>query len=108
MIALLYKIVSSVAWIVMAALLTLSMEVMAQTAPSGRLEGTVFAIDSQGRSYIPGAKVVVSGAATLETTTDAQGKWAFATVAPGTYSVLVNFPGLDLTSRSHQEWGAPG
>src|SRR5438477_10101763 len=60
---------------------------LAQTsATAGRVEGTVFVTDSQGPSYVPGAKVTLSGSASLQQETDSQGHYTFAEVPAGTYT----------------------
>lgn len=66
-----------------------------KTVPTGRLEGSAFVMDSQGRSYVPGARVVLSGAATLEAETSAEGKVVFADVPSGTYAIDIKFAGLE-------------
>jgi hypothetical protein len=74
--------------------------VLAQTsATSGRVEGTVFVTDSQGPSYVPGAKVTLSGSVSLQQETDSQGHYAFPEVPPGTYVIGAEFPGLELTQN---------
>ncbi len=64
-------------------------------APTGRLECSAFVVDSQGRSYLPGAKVMLAGASTFETTTDSEGKCVFPAVPPGTYAISVSHNGLE-------------
>ena len=78
----------------------------AQTSTStGRVDGAVFVSDSQGPSYVPGAKVTLSGAASLQQETDAQGHYTFTEVAPGTYTVTAEFPGLEVTQNITVEAG---
>jgi hypothetical protein len=60
----------------------------------GTVEGTVSVVDSGGPSFLPGAKVVLKGSATLETESDADGKYGFSQVAPGEYSIEADFPGM--------------
>ena len=60
----------------------------------GTVEGTVLVVDSGGPSLLPGAKVVLKGSPTLETETDADGKYSFSEVAPGEYIIEADFPGL--------------
>jgi hypothetical protein len=67
----------------------------AQSVTVGRVEATAFVSDAEGRSYVAGAKVVLSGATTLEAETDLEGKCLFNNIAPGTYSMQVQFPGLE-------------
>jgi hypothetical protein len=72
--------------------------VLAQTsATGGRVEGTVFVTDSEGPSYVPGAKVTLSGAVSLQQETDSQGHYTFPDVAPGAYTITAEFPGLAAT-----------
>lgn len=91
-------------WVVMCALcIPLA---LAQTTPTGgRVEGTVFVSDSQGPSYVPGAKVTLSGTTSLQQETDAQGHYAFAEVAPGAYTMTAEFPGLEVTQSVTVEAG---
>jgi hypothetical protein len=76
------------------------------TATSGRVAGTVFVSDSQGPSYVPGAKVTLSGATSLQQETDAQGHYTFNDVAPGVYTMMAEFPGLEVTQSVTVEAGA--
>ena len=62
---------------------------------AGKLEGAAFVGDPDHRSYVAGAKVVATGPVTLETETNADGKYAFAAVPAGSYTVKANFPGLE-------------
>jgi len=72
--------------------------VLAQiTTKGGRVEGTVFVTDSQGPSYVPGAKVTLSGTASLQQETDSQGHYTFTDVAAGAYIITAEFPGLEAT-----------
>jgi hypothetical protein len=81
----------------------------AQTgASTGRIDGTVFVVDLQGTSYIPGAKVRLSGAASLEQQTDEQGRFSFDKVAPGPYTIATQFPGLQAERSVTVEPGKVG
>jgi outer membrane receptor protein involved in Fe transport len=84
-----------VVWALLAFFLTAPLSLIAQSGGTGRLESTVFVLDSEGRSFVAGAKVVLSGPATLDAETDLEGKCLFINVAPGTYSIQVQFPGLE-------------
>ena len=75
------------------------------SATAGRVEGTVFVLDSQGSSYVPGAKVTLSGAVSLQQETDSQGHYTFAEVAPGAYTITAEFPGLEATESISVEGG---
>ncbi len=64
---------------------------------TGRLEGVVFvgdSGDSNDRSFVPGAKVLLSGPIMAETETDTDGKYAFNGIPPGTYEVEASFSEL--------------
>jgi hypothetical protein len=63
-------------------------------ANPGTVEGTVFVVDSGETSFLPGAKVAIKGSTTMETETDAGGKYSFSGVDPGTYTIEADFPGL--------------
>ena len=56
----------------------------------------MFVTDSQGHSYVPGAKVTLSGSVSLQQETDLQGQYSFAEVPPGTYAIGAEFPGLEV------------
>ena len=77
----------------------------AQSVATGRVEAVAFVLDTEGRSYVAGAKVVLSGATTLEAETDLEGKCLFSNVAPGTYSLRVQFPGLEAAETVTVEAG---
>jgi TonB dependent receptor/Carboxypeptidase regulatory-like domain len=80
--------------------------VLAQTgAMGGRIEGTVFVTDSQGPSYVPGAKVTLASSVPLQQETDSQGRYRFAEVPPGTYTITAEFPGLEATESITVEAG---
>src|SRR6185503_14237119 len=67
----------------------------AQTSAStGRINGTIFVADSQGPSYVPGAKVMLSGARSVEQQADEQGRFTFDQLAPGAYAITAESPGL--------------
>ena len=61
---------------------------------AGAVNGSVITIDASGSSYVPGANVVLSGQTELRTESDAEGKFKFAAVPPGTYSITANAPNL--------------
>jgi hypothetical protein len=66
----------------------------AQTAATGTIVGTL--LDSSGAS-VPNAQVDLSSAATsitLHTKSDSDGRYVFASVPPGTYSVTVQLAGF--------------
>ncbi len=79
---------------------------VAQTnAAPGQVEGTVFVVDSQGRSIVPGAKVTLSGAASLAKETDAEGHYKFEGVPSGAYTITAQISGLDVTQSMTVEPG---
>ena len=65
-----------------------------QTLGKGSVEGSVFTLDSQGPSYVPGAKVTLQAPKPLQTETDEKGQYSFRDVEPGQYTVVATFPGL--------------
>jgi outer membrane receptor protein involved in Fe transport len=94
-----------VVWALLAFFLTAPLSLIAQSGGTGRLESTVFVLDSEGRSFVAGAKVVLSGPSTLEAESDQEGKCVFVNVAPGTYSIQVQFPGLEAAETVTVEPG---
>lgn len=84
-------------WTLLAMCLAIPLPLTAQSYGTGRVEATAFVMDSEGRSYVAGAKVVLTGPAALEAETDAEGKCTFINVTPGNYSMRVEFPGLEAT-----------
>jgi hypothetical protein len=64
------------------------------SAKPGTVEGTVSVVDSGGPSVLPGAKVVLKGSTTVETKTDANGKYSFFKVVSGDYTIEADFPGM--------------
>jgi hypothetical protein len=75
-------------------------------ARPGRVECTVFVEDSQGRSAVAGAKVVLKGPVELAAETDLQGACVFPEVAAGAYAVNVEFDGLEATQPATVNAGA--
>ena len=93
------------------ACLTLVTSGTAQTAPTSAtaigIRGTVFVLDSQGPSYVPGAKVMLSGAVSLQQETDSEGRFSFPEVKAGVYTVTVQFPGLQAEQTITVDAGKP-
>ena len=57
-------------------------------------------MDSGGASYVPGAKVTLQGPErSLQTETDADGRYTFRDIKAGTYSIDVSFPGLQAAQE---------
>ena len=76
--------------------LLLPVALAAQTSQtSGRLECEVFVVDSEGRSVVPGAKILLSGPTERAGESDAEGKCVFADMPAGTYALAVQFTGLE-------------
>ena len=70
----------------------------AQNSPAAnRIEGTVFVIDSQGRSVVPGATVALAGPAIMERQADAQGHYQFEGLPSGAYTITARVSGLEVT-----------
>lgn len=61
---------------------------------SGALKGHVLVIESTGASYVPGTMLVLNGPETLQAESDSNGTFSFPSVAPGTYVIQGNAPGL--------------
>ena len=67
----------------------------AQNIPDkGTVEGSVFIVDAEGRSYVPDAKVTLQGPKLLQTDTDEKGQYSFREVDQGQYTIVAIFPGL--------------
>jgi hypothetical protein len=65
------------------------------TTPTGRLEGTAFVGVHGHQSYTSGTKILASGPVNSETETNADGKFVFVALPPGTYTVDASFSGLE-------------
>jgi hypothetical protein len=65
--------------------------------PTGRIEGTVSVVDQGRQTLTSGAKVQASGPVHFETETNANGKYVFVALPPGSYSVEVTSSGLEAT-----------
>jgi carboxypeptidase family protein len=91
--------------LIVACLIIVSSAVAQTGAASGRVDGTVFVQDSEGPSYVPGAKVTLSGRVSVEQEADQQGRFSFAEVAPGAYTLSAQFPGLEATQSIEVEAG---
>ena len=96
-----------VVFVLLAACLFVPLKVCAQDGvPTGQVQGTVFISDSNGRAYVANATVILNGPATLQTETDEQGRFTFAQVPLGTYTIEASFPGLDATQMLSVETGS--
>ena len=65
----------------------------------GAVEGSVFVLDSEGPSYVPGATVTLRGAKPLQAETDEKGQYSFRDLEPGQYTVIAAFPGLQAEQQ---------
>jgi len=76
-------------------LLVTSLFSQSTPAKTGTLQGLVFTRDADGaRAIVPGAKISLTGAATLETEADAAGEFVFTGLAPGSYTLKAQAPGM--------------
>jgi len=67
---------------------------------SGRVQGVVITIDSDGgRSVVPGAKVSLDGPKHIDAEADAEGKFTISGVAPGSYQITAKAPGMTATQN---------
>src|SRR6202166_5158927 len=83
-----------------------SLGVLGQTsAPTGRVEGTVFVGASSGHAFAAGATVRLSGPMVLETQTDENGNYTFAAVASGTYRIQAFLSGPEAVQTISVETG---
>ncbi len=62
---------------------------------TGAVGGAVYVLDSEGTSYVPGAKVILQGSKTIQTETDEKGRYSFQAVEAGAYTITVSFPSLE-------------
>ena len=62
---------------------------------TGTVGGAVYVVDSEGTSYVPGAKVILQGAKTIQTETDEKGHYSFQAVEGGAYTITASFPSLE-------------
>src|SRR5271157_4318078 len=65
------------------------------SAAMGTVEGAVYVLDSEGPSYVPGAKVILQGSKTIRTETDEKGRYSFQSVEAGVYTITASFPSLE-------------
>ncbi|HEX3466737.1 MAG TPA: TonB-dependent receptor [Candidatus Elarobacter sp.] len=68
----------------------------AQGAAPGSIAGTVVSADG---APVPGASVVLQGAATASTASGRDGRFSFANVSPGTYTIVVSKAGFAQTQQ---------
>jgi hypothetical protein len=61
----------------------------------GTIKGQVLVVDSTGSSYVPGTMLVLNGPENLKVQSDTSGAFSFPSVAPGTYVIEANAPGLE-------------
>ena len=72
---------------------------------AGLLRGRIYVGDADQGKAVVGAKVVASGAFSLETVTDDQGKFHFSSLPAGVYTLTVTFSGLQGTATARVEGG---
>ena len=65
------------------------------TTPTGGLEGIAFVGVHGHQSHTSGTKILASGPVNSETETNADGKFVFVALPPGTYTVEASFSGLE-------------
>jgi len=83
-------------WTLLVLFLLSPCRITAETgATFGRLECAVFVVDSQGKSVVAGAAILLSGPTEIEGKTNTQGKYVFPQVPPGTYTINIQFKGLE-------------
>src|SRR6266481_2607880 len=76
-------------------------------AITGKLEGTAVLRDSAGKlSFVSGAKLKLSGAATFETETDMNGEFVIAAIPPGTYTLEADSPGFEAVQTIQVQAGS--
>ena len=76
--------------------LTQTAGVAAQGASKpGTIKGQVLVADSTGSAYVPGTTLVLNGPETFKAESDTNGAFSFPSVAPGTYVIQANAPGLE-------------
>ena len=61
----------------------------------GTIKGQVLVADSTGSAYVPGTTLVLNGPETFKAESDTNGAFSFPSVAPGTYVIQANAPGLE-------------
>ena len=77
-------------------LLTHTDAVVAQSGSKpGTIKGQVLVADSTGSAYVPGTTLVLNGPETFKAESDTNGAFSFPSVAPGTYVIQANAPGLE-------------
>jgi outer membrane receptor for ferrienterochelin and colicin len=91
--------------LIAACLILVSSATAQMGATTGQVNGAVFVVDTQGPSYVPGAKVTLSGAVSLEQEADQQGRFSFPEVVLGAYTLTAQFPGLEATQSIAVEAG---
>jgi len=75
---------------------------VAQNAPqaTGSVQGVVITIDPDGgRSVVPGTKISLDGPKHIDAEADAEGKFTISGVAPGSYGITANAPGMTATQN---------
>jgi carboxypeptidase family protein/TonB-dependent receptor-like protein len=96
--------IGAVAWLS----LTAALPPLAAQVETGKVQGAVFTLDSDGTRYsVPGARVDIRGASPLkETVADEDGVYRFSDLTPGQYRIEVAVPGFTGSSEAIVTAGA--
>src|SRR5271165_4201136 len=62
---------------------------------TGAVGGAIYVLDSEGPSYVPGAKVILQGSKTIQTETEEKGRYSFQAVEAGAYTITASLPSLE-------------
>jgi len=75
---------------------------LSQTAPQpgGSIQGVVFTTEQDhARSVVPDTKLSLDGAVHLETESNSEGAFVFSNLAPGSYTITAQAPGLNANQN---------
>src|SRR5262252_25607 len=75
---------------------------LGQTAPQpgGSIQGVVFTTEQDhARSVVPDTKLSLDGTVHLETESNSEGAFAFSNLAPGSYTITAQAPGLNTSQK---------
>jgi outer membrane receptor protein involved in Fe transport len=82
--------------LVLPSLLALAQPASAQAAPGGTIVGTVISSDG---APVPGASVALQGSVAQSTTSDTTGRFRFANVPAGAYTIVLTKSGFSTTQQ---------
>jgi hypothetical protein len=103
-----FEMARNILLLVMLCLCFASVALTQTSVGTTQVAGTVFVADSQGPSYVPGAKVtLLSSTIAIEQDTDPEGRFSFSGLAPGPYRIAAQFPGLEADKSITVEPGKP-